>query len=63
MQASVDPQNRSNSRRSHRQRVSQHAPPLTRRVHLDVLNLDPNHFAVQRRSLTPLGKQRHLPRA
>ena len=24
---------------------------------------DPNHFAVQRRSLTPLWKQRHLPRA
>ena len=30
--------------------------PLTRRVHLYVLNLDPNHFAVQRRSLAPLGK-------
>ena len=37
--------------------------PLTRRVHLYVVNLDPNHFAAQRRSLTPLGKQRHLPRA
>ena len=36
--------------------------PLTRRVHFHVLNLDPNHFTLQRRHFPPLGKQRHLPR-
>ena len=31
-------------------------------MHFHVLNLDPNHFTLQRRHFPPLGKQRHLPR-